>query len=319
MFIRDSGPGLTTRGLRAIPIAGAAMVVLIVFLQFPLLTRTGLRSPRPSEHWIFSLATESQSIYISYSNFRVRYRVRVRDERANLFVRASSSPAHDSPLREANLSTEQPLPPQPPPVTYPICLAKSEYQKAFGTLSFPQANQLPVYSWDGGPGCPAGKKAGGNAPGTAGGAAKNPLVVAIDELWTTRGAKLLPPPVGSFDPPTAITGARVFLVSRSLPSVSLDLAFHGAELAFHATSELWVQWGPSDPVAGPFPVTSSGWPNGAIHHTYSEPGQREVEVTERWQVVWSFDGHTGVLPAVVRTATLPLQVQTLRRILLAPA
>jgi hypothetical protein len=292
-------------------IVGSAFYMIVVFAllgsQNSAFNRSLAQLAATQEHTTSIIRINEFSYHISY----------------HIMVRRSSAPTNRRNgkhflVSNTNMQDSKWRTPQPPPITYPICLSKSDYLKAFGTLSFPQANQLPVYSWDGGPGCPTQKKAAGNAGGGGGGAA-TPLAVAIDQLWTTQGAKLLPPPSGSFDPPTAITGARVYLVSRSVPSVSIDLTFHGATLAFDATSALWVQWSPGDPVAGPFPPTSSGWPSGAIHHTYSEPGPHSVEVTERWQVVWSFDGHSGVLPAVVRTAALPLKVQTLRRILLAPA
>jgi len=313
MLIRDNSLRFLRRHINSGRTLLGSLIIVSVAVAISLLDSGDLTSSRPSGSLLFGLAVQERSVYISYSNFRLRYRVRVEIRRGQVVSKFSSSPPSYAHFWQANQPT-----PQPPPITYPICLSKSDYLKAFGTLSFPQANQLPVYSWDGGPGCPTQKKAAGNAGGGGGGAA-TPLAVAIDQLWTTQGAKLLPPPSGSFDPPTAITGARVYLVSRSVPSVSIDLTFHGATLAFDATSALWVQWSPGDPVAGPFPPTSSGWPSGAIHHTYSEPGPHSVEVTERWQVVWSFDGHSGVLPAVVRTAALPLKVQTLRRILLAPA
>lgn len=298
---------------------------LLYFLLFLALVGSAASSVQPELGRMVSIDSMRQSLLrINEFSYKVTYRILVRHVRSSQTVIGSSS-FLASKRRQVDLSNNgfQEARNQPPPITYPICISKSKYKKAFGSLSFPRVNQLPVYSWDGGPGCPVGKNtapkpAGAGTRGTAGGGAATPLATAIDQLWVTEGTKLLPPPAGSFDPPTAITGARVYLRSRSLPSVSVDLAFHGSELAIHGTSDLWVRWSSTDPLAGPFPATSGGWPDGAIHHTYSEPGQRTVEITERWEVVWSFDGHTGVLPPVVRTTVLPLRVQTLRRILLAP-
>lgn len=295
------------------------------FLYFALITvlLSSAQQHNVKISYLLTRASPGQSLVrINEFSYKVTYRVVVRRTASSTGIldsRRLLDPQTRHPHVTSNGAPE--VSAQPPPLTFPICVSKSDYEKAFGTLAFPQADQLPAYSWDGGPGCPekkTKKNTGGNTPGPTGGGAADPLAVAIDHVWTTEGAKLLPAPVASFDPPTAITGVRVYLRSRSLPSVSVDLAFHGAELTIHATSDLWVEWAPNEPLIGPFPTTSSGWPAGLIHHTYTEPGRRLVVVSERWHVTWSFDGHAGELPTVVRTAVLPLRVQTLRRILLAP-
>jgi len=297
---------LVTRSLGAI----ASVLVFTVLSIDPSISLKALR--------VVAYRRNSEKLLrINEFSYKIVYYVRVANasNSSTLQAQAHQEYSRHSQYFGSNFST----PSTPPPITYPVCLSQSDYRKAFGKLAFPDANQLPVYSWDGGPGCPAGNtKNQAKTPGANGPKTVTSLPEAIDQLWSKEGSKLLPAPMGSFDPPTGITGAKVYLVSRSVPSLSLQLAFHGSDLAIHAQSQLWVQWTPTGNVGGPYPSVSKGWPNGTIFHTFSHPGNHPVTVIERWAVTWSFDGSSGTLPTVIRTTTLALRVQTLRRMLVAP-
>lgn len=189
-------------------------------------------------------------------------------------------------------------PPQMRWQSHPVIVPHPELGLCLATDYRLVAESTPPSSWETDPGprgffmpCPSV---------AAEATARGRVETVVREWWTQAD---LPSPDPYIAPGRAITGLGAYLETRGRTSFVHTLDTEHGQVVVEATGTYLVDWGDGH-TSGPHHAEGRPWPDGDIVHVYTDVGNYDVVVTERWTATWRIAAMAGRLDGLSTVARI---------------
>jgi hypothetical protein len=133
--------------------------------------------------------------------------------------------------------------------------------------------------------------------------ARTPSVEAA-EFWRVQGEDLLPKPAPRIAPGYMLAGKMAYLETGATLATRFEHPTPLGVLTIDATSTVYVDWGDSPRMDGPFTEPGGPWPDGKITHSWTTARTYDITVQQRWSARWWLGGDSGTLDGLTTEASI---------------